>query len=492
MVKNGKPVYEFGGMCLDPNEHRLLKRGHPVPLAPKIFDTLLLLVENRGHLVLKQDLLERLWSNVSVEDINLNRNISIVRKVLGESPDGGKYIETVPKVGFRFVADVREIRNGAREAIVNGGFGVEQQEHIATRRKTDNADAFRYYIKGLAHLKKETEHEAKKASEYFERAIQHDPRYALAYAQLACCYSWLGQQGMWPAREFRKTAEAVARKALALDSSLGEAHRILADVRLTNGDWADLENDYQRAIELSSLSSSRAEAHQSYAIYLVVMERFYDALSEVRLAQQLDPLSAQVNTNVGLVLYLARRYDQAIQQLRETLDLDSSHLMAHRILGDTYTQKGMYKEAFKAYEKGAAVLGLRIEECSPKASGDLHISSDLVALLCSLGHLYGVSGKPQCAQDLLESFRNPPKATFISPLRLARVYMGLKDYATALALLQKACHLRVHWYYMLLVSPVFDPLRGMPEFQSLLASIRQNVEFFPYRLDAYFSLLPSH
>jgi DNA-binding winged helix-turn-helix (wHTH) protein len=104
MVKIAKHLYEFGPFVLDPAEHTLLSDGQPVPLRPKVFDTLLVLVKRHGHLVEKEELMDALWPGQEVEEGNLNKTVSLLRLALGGSDDGGKYIETVPKCGYRFVA----------------------------------------------------------------------------------------------------------------------------------------------------------------------------------------------------------------------------------------------------------------------------------------------------------------------------------------------------------------------------------------------------
>jgi TolB-like protein/DNA-binding winged helix-turn-helix (wHTH) protein/Tfp pilus assembly protein PilF len=106
--------YEFGPFVLDPAEHTLLRHGEPVPLRPKVFDTLLLLVKNSGHLVEKDELMSSVWPGQFVEEGNLNKTISLLRQALGESTEGNHFIETVPKRGYRFLADVRDV-NGVTE-----------------------------------------------------------------------------------------------------------------------------------------------------------------------------------------------------------------------------------------------------------------------------------------------------------------------------------------------------------------------------------------
>src|SRR6476646_637467 len=109
MNRRVNQLYEFGPFRLDATEHTLLRDGRPVPLRPKVFDILLVLIENRGHLVGKEQLMSSVWTEQFVEEGNINKNISMLRQVLGESDGGHKFIETIPKRGYRFVADVRDV-----------------------------------------------------------------------------------------------------------------------------------------------------------------------------------------------------------------------------------------------------------------------------------------------------------------------------------------------------------------------------------------------
>src|SRR5215471_19312582 len=113
MTLHAKHFYDFGPFRLDPDERLLSRESKPVPLAPKVIDTLLVLVENRGHLVDKDELIKRVWPDAFVEEGNLNKNIFVLRKTLGQWDGGREYIETVPKRGYRFVAPVRLLRGVA-------------------------------------------------------------------------------------------------------------------------------------------------------------------------------------------------------------------------------------------------------------------------------------------------------------------------------------------------------------------------------------------
>src|SRR5580704_12338204 len=109
MFKQPRHLFEFGRFRLDRTERFLFQDGAAVPLSPRLFDTLLVLVENRGHVVQKNDLMQKVWNDVAVEENNLTQSISALRKILGDNVDGPKFIETIPKRGYRFVAPVKEV-----------------------------------------------------------------------------------------------------------------------------------------------------------------------------------------------------------------------------------------------------------------------------------------------------------------------------------------------------------------------------------------------
>src|SRR5215472_19303106 len=128
MSKETARVYEFGAFRLNCAEHLLLRDGAPVSLTPKVFDTLLVLIENSGHLVGKDELMKSLWPDTFVEEVTLARNISDLRKALGVAANGQNYIETVPKRGYRFAAGVREVSDETRESILEGTVVASEAE----------------------------------------------------------------------------------------------------------------------------------------------------------------------------------------------------------------------------------------------------------------------------------------------------------------------------------------------------------------------------
>src|SRR5215203_676691 len=132
MSMPAKCLYEFGPFRLDPAEHVLLRDGEPVTLRPKEFAVLVALVENHGHVLTKDELLKGVWSGQLVEEGNINRQISTLRRALGETSDEPRFVETIPKVGYRFVAPVQEIRDRGADMVV--------ERHTITRIVTEEEE----------------------------------------------------------------------------------------------------------------------------------------------------------------------------------------------------------------------------------------------------------------------------------------------------------------------------------------------------------------
>ena len=139
MSRQVKQLYEFGAFCLDPAEHTLLRDGQPIPLRPKVYDLLVVLVENRGHLVDKEQLMSSVWAEEFVEEGNINKNISMLRQALGESGGGTKFIETVPKRGYRFVAEVREVNDNRQSELLTQADARPTHEHQPSRQNHEQS-----------------------------------------------------------------------------------------------------------------------------------------------------------------------------------------------------------------------------------------------------------------------------------------------------------------------------------------------------------------
>lgn len=143
-----RPVYEFSAFRLDPSERTLARGDERISLAPKVFDTLVVLVQNSGHVVSKEQLMKLVWPNSFVEENNLNQSISALRRALGEDSNGVRYIETVPKLGYRFVAQVRDQTACADEITLTR----KVKTHIVVREEEHEEDTSVVPRRRLSHL----------------------------------------------------------------------------------------------------------------------------------------------------------------------------------------------------------------------------------------------------------------------------------------------------------------------------------------------------
>ena len=258
----------------------------------------------------------------------------------------------------RDLRDVLALQGAVAQAIageIKGRLTAQQQAHL-TSRPPVNPKAYLAYVRGRYFWNRRNEESLKTAVGYFHEALAEDPTYARAYSGLADCQFYLGYAfGRSLPRDAMPKAKAAALKALELDETLAEAHTSLAVVRfLYDWDWPGAEREFRRAIELNH---NYAFAHHGYAVFLAVMHRSEESVAEARRALETDPLSLPVNNIVGLLLNVAGRYDEAIEQWGKLLELDPSYAGAVGGLANAYDGKGMEKQAIELYLKEAALSG---------------------------------------------------------------------------------------------------------------------------------------
>src|SRR6185503_7752958 len=228
------------------------------------------------------------------------------------------------------------------------------ERRLLTRRYTENAVAYQEYLKARYYLNKRTTRWLKRGVDHFQHAIDIDPGYAAAYAGLADSYTLLVTwEAMAPANGFPK-AKAAAKRALQIEPRLGEAHASLGHALLHSWQWRESESAFRTAIDCTA---SYAPAHQWYAEYLAAMGRFDESIAEAGRAQELDPLSVVHSADVGFMLYYARRYDEAIEQLQHSIDMEPDFWIPHHLLGQTYTQMAMHTEALAECQKAMGLSG---------------------------------------------------------------------------------------------------------------------------------------
>jgi TolB-like protein/DNA-binding winged helix-turn-helix (wHTH) protein/Flp pilus assembly protein TadD len=615
--------YTFGEFRLDSRSRVLFRSGELVALYPKAIDVLMFLVEKHGNVATKEELLERVWPGTFVEESTLTRSVSVLRKALGDTPEGHAYILTVPKRGYRFVAAVCEetgdaapipptlakpipensrpstpIRKWQSALIVGGvlsvllaaggwlywsGFRprqvppvrimvavlpvqnltgnadreyisdglteeiiaqlgrinperlgviartsamtykhspktvsqigaelhveyviesslrqsgdrlrittqlirVNDQTHmwsqdydgalrdlvtlqndfanaIAERIRLElaaashqplpnahatNPDAYLAYLEGRFYWNQRSVPALERAIVHLRQATQLDSNYALAYSGLADAYCSLGVIGDVAAGEVFPKARIAAEKALALDSSLAEAHTSLAYVKFSyDWDWNGAEAEFKRAI---ALNPNYATAHQWYGQFLRLMGREKEAIAEGEKSLNLDPLSLIINVEAGLPYFYLDRYDEALRHYRKALEMEPNFALAHHDIGWVFEAQGKYPEAIEEFERAVQI-------------------SDVAALWSALGHAYGMAGRKQDATRVLRRLEELSKKHYVAPTYESTVYLGLGEYDRAMDLYEKSYDERCWAMVWFKIGHNLKPLRGTPRFEKLL------------------------
>ncbi|MEO7167910.1 MAG: winged helix-turn-helix domain-containing protein [Chthoniobacterales bacterium] len=570
--------YEFGDFELDPTSRQLSRRdGTFVPLTPRVFDTLLCLVQQRGKVLEKERLMAVVWPDSIVEENNLTQNISTLRRLLGDTPRSQRVIVTVPGRGYRFAAPVkilegaanlpapasphrtiavlpfmplvpessdpslemgmsdtliarlsrvREIvvrpfgavrryasldleplvagrelgvesvlegsiqKNGAQlrvnvrlikvadgESLWTGTFDQKftsifsvqnaiaervvsalelelsgEEKQRLTKLETQSTEAYRLYLKGRYYWWKTTPEGFRKCRDYFQRAVDADPCYALGYCGLNAFYGFGSAWGMLPPEEGWPRAIKAAEKAFELDDSLAQVHSDVGAHRMVfHRDWAAAEKEIREAIELNPRGE---EAHYLYSFFLITCGRFEEAIAQANLALELDPLHLRIHQHLGFTLYHARRYDEAIARFQQTLRLDADIASLHELLGDALEQKGRCEEAIEEWRKAMLL------------SGD----EELAGLLSSHHAKGGFPAAVQAvAEKKLERLRQRQgEGEYVPAIGFAHAYLRMGDDEKALEATAQAAAERNVFALLLKSDPAYDRLREDPRFRAIL------------------------
>jgi len=317
--------------------------------------------------------------------------------------------------------------------------------------KIVNPDAYEAYLKGRYFWNKRTADGMKKAIDYFNQAIEKDPNYAQAYAGLADSYALAGdwQYGVLTPREAYPKAKAAATKAIALDSTLGEAHISLAwCMDGFDWNWDSAGKEFTRGIELSP---SYATGHHWYGWHLAALGRHDEAIAELEKAETLDPLSLIIGADLAEELLIAHRYGESVKQSRKTMHMDPFFALTHYVLGEAFVQRHKYNEGIAELQKA------------------IELSQRSTAFNANLAYAYALSGRRNEAVKILNDLKNQSRNGLPNAPEIALVYVGLNQKDQAMVWLEKAYAERLN--PGVLMRPAFDPLRADPRFQGLLHRI---------------------
>ncbi len=328
-------------------------------------------------------------------------------------------------------------------------------ESTLVRSATVNVDAHDDYLKGRFLWNQRTYQSLRDAASFFERAIARDSEYAEAYAGLADTYVVLPAFGPAPPQDAFSRAKLAAQHALALDSTVAEAHNSLAYARLVGDyDWSGAEYEFRRALELNP---SYANAHAWYSDELLWLGRSNEALAEKERACSLDPLSRIICVEFARNLFYVGRYDDALRRLQSAVAVDPTFARTYVVLCRVYLAKRQLREAVAACDQGATLSGRE---------------SWATALL---GHAYGEAGDRGRAQAILRELEARRRREYVSPLGIAVARLGTGDTVGALAWLDSAVAGHDPRTIESIGEPIWAPFRSHPH----LIRLRQRLGLGP-------------
>ena len=359
---------------------------------------------------------------------------------------GGKYDHRPEDVLAAQHEIVGEISNRLRLQL------SEKERGKLSKRATESREAYHLFLKAVHFANKWTPEGFRKGFEYTRQAIDADPTYAEAYTSLAYLYLLVAFLGDAPPRETFPKAKAAALKALEIDDSVADAHAALAFVQLVyDWDWQGSQAEVRRAIKLGPNLES---GHYVYSHWYLAKQQSREAITEAKVALSVDPLSAKLSFHLGTVHYFARKYDEAIEEFRKTMELDPLFAATHQILACAYAQKGLGHYAMAESEQGLALSGGSLRSRGLWAAAQALIGRQLEA---------------RNVLDELKQESGPPH--FHHAFGCAALYALLGERDGAFEWLDKAWQARAGNLVYLASDPHFESLHGDPRFGDLLCRI---------------------
>ncbi|MGB7283578.1 MAG: tetratricopeptide repeat protein [Candidatus Acidiferrum sp.] len=349
--------------------------------------------------------------------------------------------------------DVLDLQSDVAQAIarkVKVTVSGEERARL-TARHSVSPEVYENYLKGRSILDKSySTSQLNESIGYFEEATKRDPTFAPAYVGLADAYDRLGTIFIGtPPSEVRPKVVDAARKALELDPGLTEAHLLLADVYQEQWRWSDAEAEYNRALDLNP---NDAAAHVGFAHWLLCQGRTQEALTWTARGRELDPIEVS-GTSIGETLFFARRYDEAIRELRDALAVQADSASALWYLGFSLIAKGQPEDAIPVLEKAVSITNR-----SPGVIGVLI-------------RAYAHAGRRGDALRLLAELKKRKNAGYVPAGAFVNAYLGLGDNDQTFVSLEQAYKEQSNILQFLKVHPYFDPIRGDPRFADLVRRV---------------------
>ncbi|MEJ7847959.1 MAG: winged helix-turn-helix domain-containing protein [Pyrinomonadaceae bacterium] len=312
------------------------------------------------------------------------------------------------------------------------------------KRFTENVEAYQYYANGLYHRTKLTKPDIEKALTYFQKAIDVDPAYALAYVGLAETYYPMALTMEMPSGEPMMKAKAAAERAIEIDPELADGHAAIGLIKLWyEWDWTASERNFQRAEQLNP-----NRPHWGYAHLLSNTGRHDEALAQIKRARELDPVNGIIGSIEGQALFFAGKNDEALDRLRKTIELYPNFWLAHLFISRVYSEKGMHPEAVAAADKAF--------ELSRSSQANAYRAFVLAK-----------SGRIGDTERILSEMKKDSETRYVPAYTLAEVYNVLGDTGKALEYLEKGIVEKDVRMVFLKIDPMWDNLRAEPQFAAV-------------------------
>jgi DNA-binding SARP family transcriptional activator/TolB-like protein/Tfp pilus assembly protein PilF len=355
------------------------------------------------------------------------------------------------RVFFGTRSDILRIQRDVARALtleIRGAVGPAQQ--VALGSAPLKSDAVDLYVRGRFAWNQRGRLNLLKSIDLFTQSLESDPTYAPAYSGMADAYVQLGYQSLLAPSDAFPKAEAAARRALDLDSTLAEPHATLGFVNMYyRWDWAAADREFRRAI---AMNPSYATGHEWYGLYLTAMGRFAEALANEREAQKLDPLSVAIAGTTGWVLYYSGRQDDAQRELNVALRMSPAFSLGHFYLGRVLEARGQTDSALAEYS----------------ATGPLR---NWIPTVAAEGYVFGTLGKTTEARQMLARMDSLSRGEYVTSYAVALVHAALREPDSAFAWLQRGVEERTHWLVWLNRDVRWAPIRADPRFHQLVKQV---------------------
>ena len=417
-------VYAFGDFRLDVTRRSLTPRagGASIVLPGPAFDILAYLAEHAGELVERSTLLKAAWPRVTVVENSVSQAVSVLRRALRDDHAEPRYVSTVSGRGYRFVSQVTTESGGDLDP-----------------------RAQQLYAAGWSALSRPGAETLTRALDCLQRALELEPDFAMAEVCVAECYIMLSAHGIRPRAEVMPLALAAARRAVAANPNLADARASLLNLRVITQSLAfrDCQVMLQR---LAERNPGSFWVQRYFGLSLMHGGDQDAAILVMRRAQAIEPLAVHNNGNIGMALYFAGRYREAIDQLEVTLTMDPDFGVARTFLGRALLQLGEYERATDEFERTRhEVFG---------------IAADIPVALA-------LSGRTQQARAALAELLARPRE--VPAVDLATIYAALDETDAALTWLERAAEAAAFGFFA--VDPIFKSLHGQPRFEALVDQI---------------------